>query len=402
MPRLPGGYRVLVLAIVASALTGPGQTTGVSVFIDHFVEDLSLSRSQVSLAYLIGTLSGAGLLPWVGRFIDLRGVRRTQIVVGLLFGLALVNMSFVNGFVWLAIGFTGIRFLGQGSLSLISTVTVSIWYRHHRGTVLGVFSTVTSALNSLIPVGLAVIIAGVGWRQAWLVAAGIIVVIVVPMAVFGLRQLPITSSADVPTSFEPGAIVEESVDRATALRTRAFWVLVAAAASTSMLTTALNFHQVDLLAGIDYSAEEAAAVFIPQVIGSTIAGLSIGWASDRVGTRLLPSACMALLVAAHALAATLTPGAIVIVYAITLGAVGGAMRTATASLLPAWFGTAHLGSIQGTLTLFMVGASALGPVALAVTEESFGSYTQAILLLSVIPAAAMVFGMFPMRVPNQS
>jgi MFS family permease len=403
-PKIPGGYRVLIFAILASALTGPGQTTGVSVFTDHFSTDLNLTRSEVSLAYLIGTLTGALLLPRVGRFIDAKGVRLAQIIVGCAFGLALINMSLVNSFVWLAVGFTGIRFLGQGSLSLISTVTVSIWYRERRGTILGVYSTVTSAFNSLIPVALALIIAWVGWRQAWIVAAAIVVGVVVPMAVFGLRDLPQTSAETDPRPWRDAADVGStapSIDRAGALRTRAFWVLVAAASSASMLSTALNFHQIDLLGNVGFTKEQAAALFIPQVIGSTLAGLSIGWASDRLGTRYLPAAVMALLVASLLLAALISgPGLIAIVYAITLGAVGGGVRTATASLLPAWFGTGHLGSIQGALTFFNVAASALGPLALAAIEAHYDSYRPAVLLLSLIPTAAMLFALAPMKIPS--
>ena len=114
------GWGVLALAVITSALTGPGQTLGVAVFIDHFVDDLSLTRPQVSTAYLVGTLCGAALLPRVGQLVDRFGVRRAQMAIGVAFGLALVNMSLVNGLVWLAIGFVGTRLLGQGSLSLVS------------------------------------------------------------------------------------------------------------------------------------------------------------------------------------------------------------------------------------------------------------------------------------------
>ena len=48
---------IFLTAVLAAGLTGPGQTIGVSVFIDHFVEDLALSRPLVSTAYLIGTLT---------------------------------------------------------------------------------------------------------------------------------------------------------------------------------------------------------------------------------------------------------------------------------------------------------------------------------------------------------
>ncbi len=396
--RLAGdGWFILVLAIFTSALTGPGQTIGVSVFIDHLVDDLSLSREAVSFAYMIGTLTGATLLPWVGGWVDRRGVRRAQMIIGTCFALALINMSFVNGIVWLAIGFTGIRLFGQGSLSLISTVTVSITFTRNRGTALGLFSVFSNALITMVPVGLAAIIAWVGWRSAWLVAAVIVVGTVVPIAVFGLRSLPTGThgnGADAPAS------TGFSVDRPTAMRTRGFWILVAVSSSAGMLSTALNFHQIDLLGDAGLSDNAAAAMFIPQVIGSTLAGFGFGWIADRVGHRYLPAVSMALLFTAHVLAALAAPGLAVFIYAVSLGAAGGAVRTVTALLLPEWFGTAHLGSIQGAATLFNVGASALGPVALAALEAGIGSYPPAIMILSTIPAAALLFSLTQPNAPT--
>ena len=75
------GLGVLGAAIVAMFLTGPGQTIGVSVFIDEIVTALDITRAQVSTAYLIGTLSASLLLPIVGRQIDRFGVQRSQIVI---------------------------------------------------------------------------------------------------------------------------------------------------------------------------------------------------------------------------------------------------------------------------------------------------------------------------------
>ena len=120
------GWQMVALAILAGAFTGPGQTVGVSVFINSFIADLNLSRDQVSLAYLIGTMAGATAMPLVGQLIDRHGVRRAQLVIAALFGLALLNMSFVQNWLWLALGFVFIRMLGQGSLSMVSTVTVAV------------------------------------------------------------------------------------------------------------------------------------------------------------------------------------------------------------------------------------------------------------------------------------
>jgi MFS family permease len=395
---------VLAFAIIAAGLTGPGQTIGVSVFIDHFVDDLSLSRSQVSTAYLIGTLAGAVLLPTVGRFIDRRGVRRSQVLIGLLFGLALVNMSFVNGIIWLAIGFGGIRFLGQGSLSLVSTVTVQLRFDRTRGTALGIFTTASAGVMALVPVALAVVISAVGWRNAWLVSAAVVVGLVVPIAWFGLRDLPTGTRPRVsgdPAIEIGGRSDTDSFDRGEAIRTSSFWMLAAVSGAAGMMSTALNFHQIDLLGDAGLSEKAAAALFIPQVAGSTVAGLTIGYVGDRIGTRYLPAIGMALLLTAQLLAAVAAPGVIVIIYAVVLGATGGATRTASATLQPQWFGTGHIGSIQGALTLFAVGASAIGPVALTLAEQWMGSYPPAVVLLCVVPVAAMLFALGPNTGPTR-
>ena len=391
--RLRGNALVVfATAVLTAGLTGPGQTIGVAVFIDHFVDDLGLSRPEVSTAYLIGTLTGSLLLPSVGRFIDRYGVRRSQLIVGVLFAGALVNMSTVQGFVTISIGFIGIRFLGQGSLSLVSTVTVQQRFDTNRGTMLGLFSTFTAGLLALAPIALAFAISLVGWRSAWLIAALAIAATVTPLAFLGLRSMPTTAiKADVSDTSLPAL----GYTRNQAIRTRGFWILVAISATAGMLSTALNFHQIDLLTDAGLTTTAAASMFLPQVIGSTIAGFGFGVLLDRLGSRLLPAISVSLLVVAHVLAAIAAPGLTVVLYAITLGAAGGAIRTVATALLPEWFGLSHIGSIQGTLTFLNIAASATGPVVLALLQEQVGSYPPAVLILAVIPLAAAVFALAP-------
>lgn len=387
-----GGWAVLLIASITAALTGPGQTIGVAVFIDFFVDDLGIGRSAVSTAYLVGTLGGAVALPWVGRFIDVAGVRIAQSVIGLAFGLAVVNMAAVNGIIWLTVGFAGIRFLGQGALSLVATVTVAVRFMRQRGTAIGLFAMSTSALMALVPFGLNAMIDGVGWRQAWILAGVIVAATVVPLGWVGLRSLP-GRKPSTPSPLTPRIDQHDTVrsaDRSEALRTSAFWVLAAVSGVASMLVTALNFHQIDLMGASGISAATAAALFIPQVIGSTVAGLVVGSLADRIGTRLLPAASMLLLTVTMLLAATLEPGVIAFSYAVLLGATGGAARTATASLLPAWFGTDHIGSIQGSMTFLNVAASAIGPVSLAIASGTAGGYPVAVVVLAGLPAIAML------------
>lgn len=391
------GGRILLFAVLASALTGPGQTIGVSVFIDHFISDLGISREEVSGAYLVGTLTASIFLPTVGRWIDRYGVRRSQVVIGLGFALVLVNMSFVSGLVTLAIGFLGIRQLGQGSLSLVSTVTVSLRFERDRGTALGLYATFSAGLLAVAPILLGASISAFGWRNTWLIAAVTVALIITPMSWFGLANMPTgsagTAATDPPQDVHPDESADDSISRSDAIRTRGFWILVAISGSASMLSTALNFHQIDLLTRAGLSTVAAAALFLPQVIGSSIAGFGFGVLIDRVGGRFLPAASVGLLAVAHLLAAIVAPGVVVFLYAVTLGAAGGAIRTVTSALIPKWFGTGELGSIQGALTTVSVGFSAIGPLTLAFLESSTGSYTTSVLILTTIPVAAAAFSL---------
>ncbi|MEZ5341055.1 MAG: MFS transporter [Acidimicrobiales bacterium] len=290
----------------------------------------------------------------------------------------------------LAVGFVGIRMLGQGALSMISTVTVQLRFVKQRGLSIGVFAMMGGALMALVPVALTAVIEVVSWRSAWRLSAVFIWCSVVPLGFFGLRSMP-RGLKTAPTTDLVANTPLAGMTRDEAVRTRSFWIIATIATVSSMLSTAFNFHQFDLLGDVGLTETEAASMFLPQTIGAIIAGLLIGIAADRIGTRYLPLAPMIILLGVHLLGAGLARGPVVFAYSIALGAMGGATRSAVTTLLPTWFGTAHIGAIQGVLTLAVVAGSALGPVALSLTEERLGGYSSAFLVLGVIPVAASIF-----------
>jgi MFS family permease len=384
------GWRIVLLATITGALTGPGQTVGVSVFVDPMIETLGLTRSELSLAYLIGTLVGAVALLPVGRFIDRVGVRRAMTFIGLGFGLGLVVMSGVQGFITLVIGFTLIRWMGQGSLQLVSTLAITPWFDRRRGFAFGISTTATGVLMSLTPIVLGAAVGLFDWRIAWILAAFAIWLVVVPIARFGIidrpadvGQFPDGDPAPHPSA-EPRPQARSSTRR-EALSQPRFWLLSLVLGATSMLVTALNFHQISILGEQGLSVTEAAAMFLPQVLGTLVASLTMGSLADRVPARILLMSSMVLLALSLILAARLSPGPMILVYAVVLGAAAGATFPLVATLLPRWYGLAHIGSIQGVSTLLGVAASSIGPVALSLPSEALGGFGPAALVLVVIP-----------------
>jgi MFS family permease len=385
------GWRIAVLATITAAMTGPGQTIGVSVFVDPLIGDLSLTRSQVSTAYLIGTLLGAMALPSVGHWVDRIGARRAMTFIGVGFGTGLVVMSGVQGFITLAIGFTLIRWLGQGSLSLVSTVAVTHWFQRRRGFVFGLMMTGVSALMSLTPILLNLAIEAYSWRTAWLLAAGAVWLIVVPISRFGIIDRPADIGQHIDGDAAPRSAAESAQERSHSRRQAVgeirFWVLSLTVATTAMLITALNFHQISILGEAGLSSTEAATMFLPQVIGAILAGLVVGGLSDRLPVRFLLASSMGLLATGLVMVEIVEPGWQVVLYAVTLGAAAGAQRPLAATVLPRWFGLANIGAIQGLSTFIGVGASATGPLAFSLVRSAVGQYRTTALLFAVIPLA---------------
>ena len=128
-------------------------------------------------------------------------------------------------------------------------------------------------------------------------------------------------------------------------------------------------------------------MFLPQVLGAIAAGVLMGTLADRLAASVLLAATMALLVISLVLAVYLQPGPMILLYAIVLGAAGGAGRPVVATVLPRWYGLANIGAIQGVSMVVGVAASASGPVALSLARDGLGGYGPAAWVFVVIPIA---------------
>ena len=388
------GWRIAGLAVITAAMTSPGQTIGVSVSIDPLIAELGLSRSEVSAAYLIGTLGGAIALLPVGSWIDRVGTRRAMRWIGLAFGLGLVVMAGVQGFVTLAIGFTLIRWLGQGALTLVSSLSITHWFERRRGRVFGLTSPSVSGLMSLAPLILGLAVAAYGIRVAWLLAAAAVWLVVIPIAHFGIvdrpsdvGQLPDGDKGPASTASAGAASARFAFTRGQAIIQPRFVLMSSVIATSAMVATGLNFHQISILTGAGLSPTEAAAMFVPQITGMIAAGLAVGALADRLPARVLLAAAMLLLTCALVMVGNLEPGWPVFVYTVLLGAGGGAHFPLVPTLLPRWFGLTHIGGIQGVSMLVIVAASAVGPVTVALLAAGAGGYAEAAWWLIAIPLA---------------
>ena len=217
-------------------------------------------------------------------------------VVAVLFGLACIYMGLVTGGLMLLFGFTMIRMLGQGSLSLVSNYTINQWWMRRRGMVVGISGVLMALLGmGAFPNLLNWLIGLIGWRPTYMAMGLVLIFVMAPVGYLFYRSRPErygllpdgASTRNVGGQSQTQDFVEEEWTLSEALHTPAFWIVVSGLASISMLATGLTFHMVSIFEDSQLSADAAAAVFLPISMVSAAVNLGSGILVDRVPIRFL-------------------------------------------------------------------------------------------------------------------
>ena len=399
------GWVVLVAGSLGNIMTSPGQTYSISIFIEHFITDLGISRSMISTFYTIGTLAGSFVLPYVGRQVDRHSPRVMAGIISTLFGLACLYMSTIQNGWMLLIGFVAVRMLGQGSLGLVSSYVVNQWWLRRRGAMMGISGVLMALLGTgLFPYLLNWLIPQIGWRMTYAVLGVALLLIMVPVGLlfyrsrpetFGLLPDGATTAPKIVTS--KGEVEEENWTAQEANRTPAFWIIALGLASMSMLSTGLMFHMVSIFTDNQMSASAAATVYIPIALTTAVVTLGSGILVDRMPVRYLLMGALLLMAAALWMAPNLASVEIALVYGIVLGSLSGLQRTVSTVVYASYFGRLHLGAISGISSTILVAGSALGPLPMALARDLLGAYNQALYLLSIIPLLLALVSLFMQR-----
>lgn len=391
---------MLAIAAATVFMSAPGQSFSVAAFVDPMLEELRIGRTQYSLAYMTATLIGGALLPYVGRLVDRFGARAVLPIVATGLMLACGWMAWLRNLAGLYLGFTLIRSLGQGSLTLISNWIVGEWFQTRRGLAAGICAVGGTASVLIIPQINDIFIHSFGWRNTWLILGGIVgATLIIPVSVL-LRDRPEVVGLFPDWKFKDDTAdsSKHSVDSGTirdqlssdftvaeALRCSSFWKVAAVVATVSLVGTGLMFHQVSILAGQNVSRATALSALGVQAIAATISTLLAGILTDRLPVRFVLATSMALEICAICLLIRLPSPSWIFVYSALLGLHGGIIRSAGSIVWINYFGRTHQGAIQGVAMSVMVFAAALGPIPPAIARDATGGYTSALWFFLAIP-----------------
>lgn len=386
--RSPGlsGALVAFAAFVGVFATTPGQTVGVSSFIDPIATDVGLSRDDVLVLYSIGTFLGILTAPAFGRLVDRLGPRVliSPVVIGL--GAACGFMSVVWNAWSLGLAFVLLRAAAIAGLSLISTQMVNLWFDRFRGRILAL-SILGMAMGGLIvPPFAEGLIQADGWRAAYLALGAGVLAIMLPVGLAFYRNRPEDRAA---RDFgRPGFSVSVDLGKdltlGQAARTTVFWYLTALTLLVNAVNTALVLDHVRAMAAAGIDRPQAISLLGAMTTTQALATLASGLLVDRFGARPIGLLGLATL-AASVLSVMWAPAAgDGLLYAVLLGAMIGLLQVSHSSGLAECFGITHLGSIKGTTFVVGVSGAALGPLALLSSPTAAYSIYLGLTLVGVI------------------
>jgi len=387
------GWTMLTVSAFALLLSTPAQTYGFSVFVDPMLADLGISRSFLSIAYGVATLASAGMVLLIGHVIDRRGHRVVMAISAAIYAVALLLMGSVTGAASLLIGFALLRTAGASVLSLSARTLVSQWFERRRGRAVSLINVGKTLGMAFVPSANALLIAQIGWRDAWRVNA-LVILLLVPVAILIVRgrpeeigQFPDGERIEPPADIELQSIEDErqSWTVGQALRTRTMWLLLSATIVPAAITNGLSFNQISILTQAGLTPTIAALTFAVESAIALPMTLFSGWLSDRIGPRfVLMFGQVALLLTLVCLAFTASLE-MAILFGVLRGITTGTWVLGTEVILPVYFGRRYLGSIVGLSFAAAFTGAAIGPLPFGVSYDLTGGYDVAIVGLAVLP-----------------
>ena len=371
---------VIAVACFLGSLVVFGMSYSYGVFADHLAESFTASRARVSAVYGVHTFVLFFGSPFIGVLVDRYGPRRTLFAGGTLLGMGLVGASRADSLLSFGVAYGLAVALGLSAVYVVAYATVPRWFQRRRGTATGIATSGLGAGLLAVPPAATALIGAVGWRTSFLVLAVVLVGILMVVAILFVDG-PDAVDADPNVEFtggwperEPLPLRERAARVWSVVRSRSFllvfvgWTCVYAALYVVLAHLVFYVTDVGMARWVGVWAIGAIGV------GTSIARLSVGKLSDRVGRVRTFVACSAVMgLALVALSLATTP---VLVFVVVVGfSVGyGGNGALLSPLIADLFGETDLATLFGAMSIAFAVAGLVAPPLAGAAHDALGTY----------------------------
>ncbi len=337
-----------------------GQTFFIALMGGHYREELGLSHGEFGGLYMAGTLLSAITLIYAGGIADTISARKLGALVMVGLAGACLFMSQVSSAAMLFVAIYLLRFLGQGMLSHLEVTAIARWYSATRGKALAIASWGHPLGEGILPATVALMLTVMQWRSVWMTMAVFLVVVLVPVYLFTLREERQPQGAETAPNLLTG-LHGKHWTRAEVLRHPLFWWLVPVLMGSPLIGTSVLFHQAHIAEIKGWTLAEFTAGFAAYAILSIGNSLVFGVLVDRfTACRVLPLYLVPMAFGLIVLGLYDGPWVAFVILG-SIGMTAGAGMATVGAMWAELYGTKHLGSIRALSVAAMVFSSALGP-----------------------------------------
>jgi MFS family permease len=374
---------------VAAVLTGTFQ-----VFLAPLQAEFGWTRPQLFLALTLTLLVVTGLAPAFGSLVDKYGARRL-ILVGLVLEAAmLASFAFqTSSLAWLYVRYVALAVLAMGTTHVGFARVITVWFDRRRGLALGVMLAGLGVGNLVWPVLTQWSIDQFGWRNAYLVIAGVVLVVGFGTVAMLVRESP-QSMGLLPDGLPPaesGATTRRAdygMTRAEAMRTSTFWLMLIAFLLIGASISSVQGHMIPLLRSHGVDAQQAAIV-LSVLGGALVVGrLAAGWLMDHFFAPRVAIAFLLGPIVAIALLAAGVTGPWAFVAGLLTGLAVGAEMDVTTYLASRYFGLKAFSAIFAFFYAAYTLGAAFGPLGTAIAADRNDGYTEVL----IVHAGLMIAG----------
>ncbi|MBM3218166.1 MAG: MFS transporter [Candidatus Rokubacteria bacterium] len=366
-------------------LTSTGIRHAVGPFLKPITADLGLDRATFSIVIAVSLFLYGLFGPLTGVILDRFGARLTASAGALILVASLLLTGLVRNF-WEFFAVYGV--LLSFGLALCGPVLASgvtaRWFSKRRGTALSTLASASMVGMSLLVPIVTWLILNLGWRSAYMLIGVGVLVIILPIALWIVRESPESMGLGVDGGQPEPAATAAAAKRVTAteaMQTLAFWQLGGSFFTCGFSMSLLSSHGVPMLTDHGYTpmfASWAIGVLGASAIGGT---MILGLISDRIGRRPVLASIYAgrILIFSGFFLIRDNPAAIIVVSilgGITMSGTGSMTSALTADI----WGRYSVSRVLGVIFLVHQTGSAIGSWLAGAMFETTGGYGAAFVL----------------------
>jgi MFS family permease len=417
-PIFYGWWNVLASFVGLSLSYAMFTVFSFGVFVSPLQAEFDWGRGPMSLALTIANITVVVASPLLGGLIDKVGARRVMAVSIALLGLCVTSMSQLTGDIrHYYLMHILIPFLGAGTLPLAYSRIIVHWFEKRRGLALGIALSGFGVGAALVPAAAQWMIGQFGWREAYLVFGGLILLISLPLATFVLREKP-SDLGVFPDGVgraeqvePPGALTKwAGFDLRQSARTRPFWFLVVSIALIGVGITSILAHLVPMLIGRGAEPSQAALAMSLLGLGLIFGRILSGWLMDRFFAPYVAAGFQLGMLCGLVILALDFSGPLAFAAGISVGLATGSEISEISYLVSRYFGLQSFGLINGIMFAAFQLGSGIGAYAMGAYYDAVGDYIGALWVMTglvvISTALIAVLGPYPgqpvadLRSPN--